>query len=71
MAETPINVNVDAPTVEAPISLELTGQSIIDSIRNSINDLVKSIRSGSDEALTVLMLGAMFVVAGVYVWRRV
>jgi hypothetical protein len=66
-----ININVEKPDVQAPVSVELGGVSIVDSIRNGVNDFVKSVRSGSDEALTTVFLGVMFFSVGLYFWRRV
>ena len=66
-----ININVDSPEISAPISVDLSGVSIVDSVRNGLNDFVKNVRSGSDEALSVAFLGVMFFTAGLYFWRRV
>ena len=66
-----ININVQSPEVSAPIEVKLTGQSIVESVKNGINDLVDNIKKGSDEALTVVFLGVMFFSAGLYLWRRV
>jgi hypothetical protein len=66
-----VNINVDSPKIEAPVSVELSGASIVDSIRNGLNDFVDNIKKGSDEALTVVFLGVMFFTAGLYFWRRV
>lgn len=66
-----ININVDRPEITAPISVELSGTSIVDSIRIGINDFVDNIKKGSDEALTVVFVGVMFFTAGLYFWRRV
>jgi hypothetical protein len=66
-----ININVDSPKVEAPVEVKLTGQSIVDSIKNGVQEFVDNIKKGSDEALTVVFLGAMFFTAGLYFWRRV
>lgn len=66
-----ININVDSPEVSAPVAVELGGVSIVDSFRNGINDMVNNIRKGSDEALTVVFVGTMFFVVGLYFWRRV
>lgn len=66
-----ININVEKPEVQAPVSIELSGTSIVDSMRNGINDFVANVKEGSDEALTVVFVGVMFFVAGLYFWRRV
>lgn len=63
----PTNVVVESPnvTIDAPI-----GVSLIDGIQERITDIVNAIRSGDDEVMTTLMLGVAFIVAGVFVWRR-
>jgi len=66
-----ININVDSPKVDAPVEVKLTGQSIVDSVRNGVQEFVDNIKKGSDEALTVVFLGVMFFSAGLYLWRRV
>lgn len=66
-----ININVQSPQVQAPVEVKLTGQSIIESIKNGVNELVDNIKKGSDEALTAVFLGVMFFSAGLYLWRRV
>lgn len=71
MAEPNINVDVQSPKVDAPIAIEFQGVGIVQSIKSGIDGLVEDIRSGSDEALTVVFVGVIFVVAGVYLWRRI
>lgn len=66
-----ININVDSPEVTAPVSVELSGTSIVESVKNGLNEFVDNIRKGSDEALTVVFMGVMFFTAGLYFWRRV
>ena len=66
-----ININVNRPEITAPVSVELSGTSIVDSIRIGLNDFVDNIKKGSDEALTVVFVGVMFFTAGLYFWRRV
>lgn len=66
-----VNINLDNAEITAPVSVELSGQSIIDGVRNGLNDFVKNVKEGSDEALTVVYLGVMFFVAGLFFWRRV
>ena len=70
MAEA-ININVDSPNVDAPVEVNFTGSSIVDSVRNGINELIDNIKKGGDEALTVVFLGTMFFTVGLYFWRRV
>ncbi len=66
-----ININVDAPKVDAPVSVNFTGASIVDSVRNGLNEFIDNIKKGSDEALTVVFVSVMFFTAGLYFWRRV
>lgn len=66
-----ININVDSPEVSAPISVELSGNSIVDSVKIGLNDFVNNVKEGSDEALTAVFLGIMFFTAGLFFWRRV
>lgn len=66
-----VNINLDSPTIEAPISVELSGTSIVEGVKNGLNEFVSNIKEGSDEALTVVYLGVMFFVAGLFLWRRV
>tara|TARA_Y100000004_G_scaffold182241_1_gene228779 strand:- start:255 stop:467 length:213 start_codon:yes stop_codon:yes gene_type:complete len=66
-----ININVDSPEVTAPVSVELSGTSIVESVKNGLNEFVDNIRKGSDEALTVVFMGVMFFTVGLYFWRRV
>ena len=63
--------NVQTPEVKAPVELNLSGASFVDSVRNGLQDFTDNVRKGSDEALTVVYLGVMFFVAGLYLWRRV
>lgn len=66
-----VNINVDSPQVTAPVSVELKGNSIVESITQGLNDFIDNVRKGSDEALTVVFMGVMFFTAGLYFWRRI
>lgn len=66
-----VNINVDSPEITAPVSVQLSGSSFVDSVKNGLNEFVDNIKKGSDEALTVVFLGVMFFTAGLYFWRRV
>ena len=66
-----ININVDSPEITAPVSVDLSGTSFIESITNGLNQFVDNLKKGSDEGLTVVFLGVMFFTAGLYFWRRV
>lgn len=63
--------NVQSPQVEAPVSIELTGSSIVDSVKDGLNEFIANVKEGSDEALTVVYLSVMFFAAGLFLWRRV
>ena len=64
-------LNVDTPQIDAPVAVNFSGVGILQSIQNAGKDLVDSVKSGSDEALTGIFLSGMFIVAGLYLWRRV
>jgi len=66
-----ININVQSPQVDAPVSVDFSGTSLIDSVKNGLNEFVSNIKEGSDEALTAVFLGVMFFAAGLFFWRRV
>ena len=44
--------------------------STFDGVRAWFNETVNSVRQGDDEALTTIMLSLTFLIAGVYVYRR-
>ena len=44
--------------------------STLDGVRAWFNETVNSVRQGDDEALTTIMLSLAFLIAGVYVYRR-
>jgi len=63
------NINVQSPQVDAPVSVEFG--SLFEGLKTTMDGIIDDIRGGSANALTGLMLGAMFVIAGVYLFRRV
>jgi hypothetical protein len=65
------NINVESPTVQAPISVDLSGVSIIDSVKNGMSEFISNVKSGSDEALTAVFLSVMFFTVGLFFWRKV
>lgn len=69
MADDTININVESPEVQAPVAVNFGG--LFEGLKATIDDIVNDVRDGSDEAMTGLFLAAMFIVAGVFVWRRV
>ena len=66
-----VNINVDSPEITAPVSVELSGTSFVESIQNGLNQFVYNLKKVSDVGLTVVFLGVMFFTAGLYFWRRV
>jgi len=68
MAETEINIESPNVQVDAPVDVGLKGftEDVVERVRN----LVDKVKEGDDEVMTALFLGVMFVVAGVFVWRR-
>jgi len=70
MADEPnVNINVDSPQVDAPVEVKFG--SLFEGLKTTIDGIVDDVKGGSATALTGLFLAVMFVVAGVYVWRRV
>ena len=68
MADT--NVVIESPnvTVDAPVEVGLKG--FTEDITQRFTNLVDAVKSGDDEVMAALFLGVAFVVAGVFVWRR-
>ena len=64
-------LNVPEAQIDAPVTVEISGVGIIQSIKGGLKDLHDSVKSGSDEVITAIFLSGMFVVAGLYLWRRV
>jgi hypothetical protein len=65
----PTVVEVQSPnvTVEAPVSIG----GFLDGIVDRMNDLVEGVKGGDVAVMTSLFLGISFIVAGVFIWRRV
>ena len=68
MTGTQINIESPNVQVDAPVDVGLKGftEDVVERVRN----LVDKVKEGDDEVMTALFLGVMFVVAGVFVWRR-
>jgi len=64
------SVNIQSPNiqVDAPIDIGLKGftEDIVERVRL----VVDKVKGGDSEIMTVIFLGVMFVVSGVFVWRR-
>lgn len=69
MADDVININVDSPEVSAPVAINFGG--LFTGLKETIDGIVNDVQGGSDEAMTGLFLAGMFVVAGIFIWRRV
>lgn len=65
----PTVVEVQSPNVmvEAPVSIG----GFLDGIVDRMNDLVEGVKGGDVAVMTSLFLGISFIVAGVFIWRRV
>jgi len=70
MAETQTG-DIDVGEVNVALNLPETNYTFIDAARKWLDDLVKDIKSGTDETLAIGIGGLMIVVAAVYIWRRV
>ncbi len=68
MADTSITVESPNIQVDAPVDVGLKG--FTEDISNRFRELVNALKSGDDEVMAALFLGVAFVVAGVFVWRR-
>jgi len=68
MADT--EVRIDSPQIQIDAPVELGFKSLSEDIVNRVRDTVDKVKSGDDEIMAVIFLGLMFVVAGVFVWRR-
>jgi hypothetical protein len=68
MAEPSVTIESPNIQVDAPVSVGLKG--ITEDISNRFRELVDAVKSGDDEVMAALFLGVAFVVAGVFVWRR-
>lgn len=71
MAEGQTIINVDSPQVDAPVDVSFNFKGLYTDIKDSIDNVVDDIKSGSDEAIAALFLAGMFIFAGVFLWRRV
>ena len=64
MADTSVDVeNVD-------VALNFEGSSF-DGVRTWFSNLISSVRQGDDETLTTVMLSLSFIIAGIWVYRRI
>lgn len=68
MAEPSVTIESPNIQVDAPVNVGLKG--ITEDISNRFRELVDAVKSGDDEVMAALFLGVAFVVAGVFVWRR-
>ena len=68
MAEPSVTIESPNIQVDAPVNVGFKG--ITEDISNRFRELVDAVKSGDDEVMTALFLGVAFVVAGVFVWRK-
>jgi len=68
MVET--NVVIESPNVQVDAPVEVGIKGFTEDITTRFKQLVDSVKSGDDEVMAALFLGVAFVVAGVFVWRR-
>jgi hypothetical protein len=45
--------------------------SSFDGVRSWFNNTITSVRAGDDESLTTVMLSLSFIIAGIWVYRRI
>lgn len=67
MAPTTVEVQSPNVTIEAPVSIG----GFIEGAIDRMNDLVEKVKGGDVAVMTSLFLGVSFIVAGVFIWRRV
>ena len=60
----PINIEGDIP-----ITVDVSLGGLFSGVRDDLTDLVNKVKSGSDEAITVIALSLMFIAAGVVIYR--
>lgn len=60
---------VEANIDNVAVNVNFTG-SIFDSVRQWFDGITTTLRSGDDESLTALMSSVVFIVAGIFVFRR-
>jgi hypothetical protein len=52
------------------VALNFEGSSF-DGVRSWFNNTITSVRAGDDESLTTVMLSLSFIIAGIWVYRRI
>lgn len=56
--------------INATTSVDVGLKGFTQDIVERVTNLVDKVKNGDDEVMTALFLGVAFVVAGVFVWRR-
>ena len=64
------SVTIESPNIQVDAPVEVGFKGFTEDITNRFKQLVDSVKSGDDEVMAALFLGVAFVVAGVFVWRR-
>jgi len=61
-------INIESPNIQVDAPVNIGG--FAEGIRDRLVEIVQKVREGDDEVMTAIFLGTAFVVAGVFVWRR-
>ena len=64
-------INVESPQIDAPVSVDASFENFFLGFKKMVDDIVNDVKNGSDEAITGVFLGGMFLIVAVYLWRRV
>ena len=64
-------INVESPQVDAPVAVDASFENFFLGFKDMVDGIVNDVKSGSDEAITGVFLGGMFLIVAVYLWRRV
>lgn len=62
---------IEVQNVDVSINLPSSGLTIIDSIRNWLDELVKDIRTGDDEVILGVASTVIIIVAFTFIWRTI
>lgn len=68
MAEPSVTIESPNIQIDAPVDVGLKG--FTEDITERLRLIVEKVRSGDSEVMTAIMLGVSFLVAGVFIWRR-
>ncbi len=62
-----VDTSVDVENVDVDLNFQ---GGAFDGVRAWFDDTIASIRAGDDEVMTTVMLSLSFIVAGVWIYRR-